>query len=239
MIPVQDFVKSLGIGVLKNLQLAVVDEDTHEVLPKAIPEIMHWINAGLTEIYSVYEVQDSVSVHIYESRTRYPLRSEYNMSEEEYHQFNPNYEHFLWKGYDEVFNDNVMQIMDVITHENIRLPMNDPSNMFSAFTPEYDVVQLPVNMLAGMVQVVYRAKHPLVDYEANTKIQLPPTLNDALANYVAAKIHSGMNGENAVQNASKYIGEYRSIMDNAVDNGVINRNDYQPSFSKFYKRGFK
>ena len=239
---VKQFIKNLGITTLKNLDGSIVDQDTHEVLDKAIPELIAWINEGLTDIHTTYEILDTLFIHIYESRTMYPLRSKYNLSLKEY--LNPPiYSRFIWKGFTEdgevnAFNDNLAQIVAVYSHEGYRLPMNDASNMFSAFTPQYDVLQLPVNMLSGMVEVVYRANHPEVSYEDNTSISLPPSLYSALANYVAYRVHSTMNGEVAVANATKYLNDYRNVLNNAIKNGVINHNDYQPDFGKFYKRGF-
>ena len=237
MIKLHDFITSLGYGTLKNLHQSIVDPNTHVILDKAIPEIVHWINEGLVNIFTTYDIQDSISVHIHESRTLYPLRSEHNMTLKEYLQKQPPYERFIWKSLEEEYNDNLMQIRKVVAHEGVELPLNDPSNEWSAFTREFDVLELPVNMLSGMVEVIYRAKHPVVSYEDNTNISLPPGLYDALANFVAFKIHSGMNTELSVQNAQKYYQEYKSIMDNVYTNGTI-ETDYQPDFTKFYKRGF-
>ena len=238
----QDFIKSLGLGTLKNLTGSIVDTE-HNILDKAIPELIHWTNEGLNTLHTILEIPDSLTVHIYESRVTYPLRSEYNMTEEEYFSDEPIYERFIWKGRKEdgsvdYFNDNLMQIISVSTHEGLKLPLNDYSNVFSAYTPEFDVLQIPTNMPSGVVEVLYRAKHPEVSYEDNTIIRLPPTLYDALANYIAYKIHSTMNGTNAVENANKYYNEYNNIVENAIRTGVINHNDYQPDFGKFYKRGF-
>lgn len=241
---VKDFIKSLGYGTLKNLTGSVVDVD-HNILDKSIPEIVHWVNEGLTRIHTEYYIEDELSLHIHESRNIYPLRSEYNMTFEDYLKDNPPYERFIWKGLSdknlgevEYYNNNLAQVVSVITHEGKTLPLNDPHRLFSAFTPSYDVLQLPVNMLAGMVNVLYRANHPEVSYEDNTIIKLPPSLYDALANYIAYKIYSGINGELAVQNAEKYYNEYRNIINTAITNGVINQNDYQPDVSKFHIRGF-
>ena len=234
---VQDFIASLAYGTLKNLHESIVDNKTHTVKESAIPEIIHWLNEGLTSIHTTYEIKDVVSVHIHESRTLYPIRSEYNMSLEEYLKLQPPYERFLWKNLEEEYNNNLMQVVLVTTHEGVKLPLNDASNMFSVFTPEYDVLQLPVNLLGGVLDVVYRAKHPEVKYEENTPIKLPPLLYDALANYIAYKIHSGMNTDLSVKNAEKYLQEYTSIINHAIENGVI-ENDHTPDFSKFYLRGF-
>lgn len=234
---VQTFIKTLGFGVLKNLSGRIVDEDTNEIQEKALPEIIHWINEGLTFLYTQYEIKDSVLLQIHESRTLYPLRAEYQMTDDEYASGESAYDKYLWKGFEEKFTDNIMQIRDVITHEGMHLPLNDQSNRWSAFTPQFDTVELPSNLPSGMVSIVYRAKCPDVSYEENTVIQLPPYLYDALANYVAYKIHSGMNTESSVANANKYRSEFSHILQNAIDNGVI-ETDYQPDFRKFYLRGF-
>lgn len=234
---VKDYINTLGFGVLSNLG-SVVDEDTLKVKEPAIPRIIHFINEGLIKLYSEFPLKiDSLFLQVHESRTNYPITSEHQMTEEEYVSNCHYYDKYIWKGFEETFQDDLLSIEKVFSHTGNEIPLNAMNNRWSAFTPMYNVLELPANFPAGMVSVLYRARHKKVIYEENTNIELPDVLFDALANYIAYKLYTNLNTEVSVQNANKYLTEYNNLIESVKTNGIVNP-DYNPDFNKFYERGW-
>ena len=235
---VQEFIKTLGYGVLSNLG-SVADEDTLEIKASAVPRIVHFINEGLLRLYNRFPLKVStVFIELTENKTVYTITKEHFLTVEEYGEERHDYDKYLWGGYDTPeFKDDLLRIDEVFTHEGVRLPINDYADMYSILTPKYNEIEVPTTFYGGILSVVYRARHPVVTYEDNDVIDLPEPLFDALANYIAYKLYSNINTETAVGNANKYFTEYSNIIDELIQSGVLNT-DCTEAYAKFYQRGW-
>ena len=114
---VQEFIKTLGYGVLSNLG-SVADEDTLEIKASAVPRIVHFINEGLLRLYNRFPLKVStVFIELTENKTVYTITKEHFLTIEEYGEERHDYDKYLWGGYDTPeFKDDLLRIDEVFTH---------------------------------------------------------------------------------------------------------------------------
>lgn len=258
----EDLIKDLLAGTLSN-ELDRFTNKEGELLDSKKSTLFLYINEGLKKLYSQYRLkEDDLYLAAVEGKTDYEISTEHFME----HWDAPSYDKYLWKDDSKPWEDNLLQIMSVTDHHGITLPMNDGNNPFSVWTPEYNVIQIPVHP-SGEYPILRKTNgdywfpsNPLgepyedrthemvysVKFLANHKkitsltdnIVIPPHLLDVLTSFISSRIYSNMNTELAVSNAAKYDQNYRLALQEITQESLI-----QPENSglnnKFEMRGFR
>lgn len=196
-------------------------------------EIIEYINAGLLELFNKYQLKvDAFFLELQEGKSRYELTSEHDMTN--WHE--PAREMYIWKDSVGSFKDDLVKVLLIRDNCGVEIPLNDPNNLFSIYTPEFNVLEVPVHFPRQVITVDYQAKHPIVS-EDTDEIRLPDSLYDVLAYYVAMQACSNMNSESSVANANKYAQLYTNAIQNFDTLGTFEPK-HTGSFSKFYSRGW-
>lgn len=225
----QDCLEDLAVGELSNISWI------HEGVIKdnKLPAVVRFINEGLTRLYSYLELkEDELFIELYDGKRRYELTSDHNITT------TADYDHYIFKGYGEPFNDNLIKILRVYTNNGKLLHLNDSTKVDSAFTPQFNVLELPVFDKRMELSVVYSAKHKtLTAGNLDDLIILPEHLFPALYAYVAYSVFSNISTQEAVQNAQKYLTTYTNIINEVVSTDSANTIQAQDNF-KFIHRGW-
>lgn len=228
----KELISRLAYGELSNLSWSyngTIKED------KIVP-LVQFINETLNKLYSkFYCKQDSILLEPVDGKTEYEISKEHLMDST----LTPTYDKYLFKPGDKPFNDDILRILRVITSTGMKLPINDPLEKYSVYTPLYNKLQCPKLEPNWELEIVYAAKHPELIYDENSdpEIELPDFLIPALCAYVAYMIHSNMNTEVAVANAQKYLSLYNSILAEAVESDIVSNPKETDKF-KFLIRGW-
>lgn len=228
----QKFLSKLTNTTLRNLGVSEgITEKTLNSEYRA--EIIEYINSGLNELYNKFQLKvDYIFLELQEGKTRYPLTSAHDMT----NWSAPARELYIWKDSEDSFKDDLVKVIMVRDHSGIEIPLNDPNELFSVYTPEFNVLEVPVHFPRQIITIDYQAKHPIVS-EDTDEIQLPDGLYDVLAYFVAMQACSNMNSEGSVSNANKYAQLYENAITNFEALGTYEPK-HRESYAKFYTRGW-
>lgn len=232
---VEQLFKSLSYGPLSNLSLAA--EGSGTILEAHQPRIIQFANESLLRLYSRFILcEKDVLIEQVEHITNYHLKKRFAESN-----WDPEEERYPYikdlNG--EPFEEDVIKILEVYDSNGVRLPLNDPEQPYSLFTPQANVLQVPRPMDGVSLSVLYQAKHPVLSHEnMEQEIILPTVLHAALLAHVAAQVFSGMSTQEAMQKAQEQVTVYENICSDAIENDLVSTSISQTN-SRFYNRGWK
>jgi len=190
---------ALTYGELKQLKLGNFVPENAESAPdpKSYAALMSDINLGLTELHKrLFLRSEELYVQQYEHIETYVLTWKYaatnSGSAEPYK--------YILDTVAKPFADNVLKIEECYNEIGELIPLNDPTEDESIFTPSYNSIQVPNPVSANIVAVQYRANHPKLVYELgmdpeDVEIDIPESLLEALLYYVAMRNFSSLNSD--------------------------------------------
>ncbi len=226
------FINKLTNTTLRNLGIteSVVSRKLNEEYRE---EIIDYINSGLLELYDKFQLKvDSFYLEVREGKTHYTLSSEHDLTN--WHE--PSQDLYIWKDTEGNFEDDLVKVLLIRDHSGREIPLNDPNDIFSIYTPEFNVLEIPVHFPSQIITVDYQAKHKTVSADTDD-IVLPDSLYDVLSFYVAMQACSNMNSEGAIANANKYTQLYENAIQKFENLGTFEPR-HKGSDRKFYLRGW-
>lgn len=223
--------KSLAKGEISNTTYA----QNGNIIKDKYEEVIDFINQGLEKLYIKFNLKISnIFVELIEGKQEYEIDSSHMMDDS----MEPDYEHYLWKGYEETYEDDLIKILHIQLTNGIILKINDHLSPFSVFTPAYNVIQIPFNTPCHEMVVTYQASCKKYTKDSlERKIALPPHLFPALNCWVAYQIHSNINTQESVANASKYQMMYENYINEAIELDSANSLQAQNNI-RFISRGW-
>lgn len=230
--------EELSVGELS--QLSMSDEGSGHIAEKSHSKLIVYINSSLLKIYTRFPLKtNEVLVEQYEHITNYHLTRQFARtadSDETYRYIND------MAG--EPFKGGVLKILNVHDLLGGYIPLNDPANNRSYFTPQPNVLQVPYPITGNVTSVTYQDKHPDIkhagikeDEKLNQEIELPLFLKDALIKQIAYNVFSHMNGQEHQAKAQEYLSMYEMACE-LVEEGDFANQTISNSHSKLVDRGF-
>lgn len=231
----EDLYKRLSLGELSNLASSgggsgAIKEDKQE-------QVVQHINDGLLVLHTKFLLkQKDANIKLEEHITRYFLNSNYAQSNTA---STEPYKYILDSAEDPFTND-ALKILDVAPRDSsFKLPINNPTDPFSVFTPQPTVLQVPNPITDLIITVEYQAKPPRLFYTDYDKlVDIPDTLVPALCSYVGYRIYGNMNTEVSSAKAGEYFSIFNSLCFEAEEKNTVNTS-VVPNDSKFELRGWK
>jgi len=136
------------------------------------------------------------------------------------------------------FEEDVIKITGVFTQNGDALPLNDDNHPRSLFTPQPNILQVPLPEADRVLAVTYQARHPLLSYgDLQQKIEIPANLEGALTNYIGHLVYGDRNGQENSKKASEKLARFEAICAENVINDLTNSSK-STSNIKFNQRGF-
>lgn len=223
--------QSLAKGEISNTTYA----QNGDIIKNKYEDVIDFINQGLEKLYIKFNLKTSnIFVELIEGKQEYEIDSSHMMKEE----MEADYDHYLWKGINETYEDDLIKILHMQLTNGIILHVNDHLNPFSVFTPSYNVIQIPFNTHCNEMVVTYQAScNKFTKDDLDRKIELPPHLFPALNCWVAYQIHSNINTQVSVSNASKYQTMYENYINEAIELDSANSLQAQNNI-RFIMRGW-
>lgn len=227
----QECLNQLARGKLSNLALAsegyIKDTFLLKVLD-AFNEAYSRVNTALNLNVGRFKIKYTPTV------TKYVLTTEHLITNGE----NPE-EFYIEEFLEDSFKDDLSSILSIKDNLNNPLPLNSSANVNSLFFSFPNVLSIPkLHKDVKELEILYRKNPKPFDLSSfESEINIPDNALGALFSYTAFLIHSDMNGENAVQNAQKYLSEYQAIINQIISENTI-QESIQTVKSKFNARGF-
>ena len=218
------------------LNTCYVSKETKEFSPDKLPAVITFLNESLLKLYNKFTLKiDSLWLDLHESRTKYPLTNEHMMD----HWLEPTYDKYLWKGYGEEFTNDLIKVISVNDNKGIPLPLNNTEELFSLFTPMYNVLEVPSRYPRQKLNVIYQAAPTKIIYDPNkdTEVDVPDTLVAALVANTNYLIFASIGSPASMQQAQLFKAEYDQLIEEMIESDTINP-QYSTNTEKFYKRGW-
>lgn len=231
MMTAEEFINNLCASELYNLSW--VDNLTGKPKEGRLNTIITYINEGILKLYDKFSLKkDQVYLFPFPHKYVYKITSEHMMESS----LEPDYDHYLWKGVVEKFEDNLLRILNVHNSDGHELPMNDPDQEFSVFTPFYNILQLSDFEKDWKLSITYVASPPKIK-TIDDKIDLPSVLYPVLSSYVAHKAYDTINTPESTQISTKYYQLYMNGINELIQSDTVNYSiAYDPA--KFIRGGW-
>lgn len=224
----------LSYGELSNLSMGLNGAGTIQEPDQ--PKVITYANEALIRLYSRFNLREKdVLVEMVEHITNYHLISRFAETK-----YDPDIEPYPYiKDLPlEPFADDVIKVLAVYNSFGRELPLNDPESCDSVFTPQANVLQVPKPVAGQALSVHYQAKHPVLsESDQEQEILLPDVLIGALTAFIAYKVHSHMNTQEASAKAQEHLSIYESIVESVKDSDTASTS-ISSTNSRFHKRGW-
>ena len=230
--------EELSVGELS--QLSMSNDGSGEIVEKYHNKLIVYINNSLLKLYTRFPLKtNELLVEQHEHITNYHLKRDFAQSADS----DQPYRYISDLG-GEPFKGGVLKILEVSDLLGGHIPLNDPGNERSYFTPAPDVLQVPYPITGNVTSVTYQDKHAHIETAGLTlekklaqEIKLPLFLKDALIKQIAYNVFSHMNGQEHQAKAQEYITLYENAC-NLVEEGDFANQTVSNSHSKLVDRGF-
>lgn len=155
------------------------------------------------------------------------------------HWLEPTYDKYLWKGYGEEFTNDLIKVISVNDNKGNPLPLNNTEELFSLFTPMYNVLEVPSRYPRQKLNIIYQAAPTKIIYDPNkdTEVDVPDTLVAALVANTNYLIFASIGSPASMQQAQLFKAEYDQLIEEMIESDTINP-QYSTNTEKFYKRGW-
>lgn len=221
----------LSYGELSNL--AISDEGSGTIPEAKRPRIITHLNEALTRLHSRFVLKEGdLILEPVAEITDYRLSSKFAQS------VGTAPVKYI-KDLAEPFKDDALRILLVNDLLGNKLPLNDPEDVTSMFTPQPLVLQVPKPIPGQGLGVIYQARHVeiFIDDPLTTEIDLPFPLEGALTAYIAHLVYSGMNSQEATAKAGEHLQRYEMICAEAKTGDLVNETIAQ-SNTRFEQGGW-
>lgn len=231
---VEELFERLSYGELSNL--AISNEGSGQIVADKQPQIVSFANEALRKIFARLSLKESeVLLRIEDHITDYFLDSKYSIRNTEAPEDQTLY---ILDSDLEPFQDDVIRILSVIGESGVEYPLNDSRAPCSMFTPISNQLQILNPIEAKLVSVIYQAKHPkLTMGNIQQEISIPSAVENPLQYYIAYKVYSAMNGQEASVKASEHLLNYENTILEIINTDSAGISTVNSS-SKFEERGW-
>jgi hypothetical protein len=226
--------RRLAYGQLSNLAIASAGDGT--ILEEKQPQILQYVNEGLLQLYSRFRLKESeLILEQVEHITNYHLKAKYAESTGALVPYP-----YIKDLPQEPFLGDVIKILSVHDEYGPRV-LNDHNNVMSMFTPQPDVLQIPVPEAGRPLTVQYQARHPKLDdrkdHIIDQEIEIPFFLEGALQNFIGYQTYCHMNGGENIVKGQEFLAAYEAICLDVEQRDLVNHS-FHTSHQKLEQRGF-
>lgn len=209
---------------ISTLDSASIDLDTEGdgvIVSSNYTKVINAINLGLTSLYAEFPINEKLMVvQLYAHITDYILHSDYAETNTE---SDKPYKYIMDTTF-EPFADDILVILTVSNEGGIQLPLNQNNQLYSVYTPQYNILQHPFPDDENAIFITYKATHPKISvssdpatFEVNVPLQVLPLL----LVYVNHKLLAPINKEESMLKLQEYI----ALVKNAKTLGIFLKED--------------
>lgn len=225
----------LSFGELSNLALSNNGNGT--IVEEKKPQIVGYANEALLRLYTRFVLkQNDLILEMRPNTTFYHLLSRY--AEQSWDSSSEIPYPYIRDLVREKFTEDVLRVISVYDNNGNERPLDDRERYDSIFVPQANTIQNPLPKIGEYLNVMYQAKHPKLDAENVTTIELPDVLHEAFKAYIAYKITGGMNTNEMLAVSQGHFQMYENICQELIDRDILGQTQTSTNV-KFRKRGWK
>lgn len=207
----------LSYGKLSNLSIS--GEGSGTIVEAKRPKIVEYLNDGLLRLYSRFLLKESyLVIEQVAHRQSYPLVLAHAYSNDA----STEIDKFIQDSDENPFLGDVIKIFSCWNSAGEKIPLNDEHDPYSIFTPQPHIIQIPEPYAGDVIGVSYQARHPLVPVSLTAEINIPFTLESALASYIASCVYSDMNTQESTMKAQEHLRNYEGVCAEIEQNDLVN-----------------
>lgn len=237
----QDLFRKLSFGELSSLALGSggcghIDQGSYGKVTQAV-------NEALLVLYTRFILSEKeVMIQSLDWKSTYQLHPKFSFLNEE-EDDEPRY---IVDAPHNRYDGRLIKILSVTNEIGQVLPLNDPEQYASVFTPQFDTLQLTHPGFNQAFSITYQSAHPELLMPNNfedsgfleQEVTVPPTLEEAFAKKIAEKIYSPMSGQDNSNKALALKNEYEVACREIEEKNLLGESN--PSTNvKLYRRGFR
>lgn len=224
----------LSLGVLSNL--AIGGEGSGSIPPNSQSKVAMHVGNSLIALYGRFNLLErEMVVRIYETVDTYRFEKKFADMDPT---VGPKY---IEDTIDNIFTEDVFKILGIFNEQGEEIPMNDPGNPESLYTPNSASLLVPMPVTGDVYHLLYQAKHPkiisAIPVNLAQDILLPEILVPALEAHVAYQVLSPMNGQEQAVKAAEHLARYEMLCLEAETKDQVTTSLVQ-THTKLDDRGF-
>lgn len=234
----EELFSRLSYGELSNL--AMSGEGSGTIRDKEQDKLITYVNSGMIALHKRFVLRSKeVLIECYDHITDYHLKKRYALnsgSDEKYK--------YIIDLPENQFVEDVIRILEVSNSLKQKLPLNDPGNPLSVFTPSPTTLQVPEPITRNGLSVIYQANPVPLEYVGTDRegalaqeIDIPSFLETALTNHIAYKVYSHMNGQEQQAKAQEYLVMFENECSEVESNDLMAQSQSVTHY-KLNERGF-
>ena len=230
----RDLFYNLVNGELSNLAMAATL--VSDTITPDHKKVVNYANDALMRLYSKFVLKERDVVIITQSGvTNYHLDSRFSIQGHDSRLIKVPYIQDLPQ---EPFSNDVVKVLAVYDSSGCELNLNDAECPNSVYTPQANVLQVPLLYDGMVLSVLYQAKHATLTTDDTAEIiELPDVLYSAFTAYIAYKVYSHINTQESSAKAQEHLALYTSLTDDAIRNDTIGVS-ISGTNTRFQKRGW-
>jgi len=211
--------KSLAEGELSNLAMA----EDGDIAVLARPQVLRYANQALTRLYARFVLDEKeLLLQQHAEITHYYLLPRFATN---YTPTGPDDDEeirYILDSAEAPFEGGVLKILRVFDEAGTKLHINDDNMPYSVFTPRIDIFQVPIPDDGKVLSLVYQAGHKPLSGDLMQEIMVPDVLLEALNAFIAHKIFSTINSQDASRRAQEHLMIYQDRIGESYDRDLVN-----------------
>lgn len=235
---VSELFYNLSVGEVSNLAMGNDGDGTIRETDQG--KVISYLNSAMGALYKRFVIiTKEALIETVDHITEYKLKRQYALSSGSSEPYK-----YIIDSIGNPFIEDCIRILEVSNALKRKLPLNDPGNPYSVFTPRPMVLQVPNPITRDALSVMYQAKNTPIEFLGldndkvlSQEIEIPNFLESALQNYVAYKIYSHFNGQEHQGKAQEYMSLYDNECTEIELNDLVQQSQSE-SQMKLIERGF-
>lgn len=179
--------EQLKYGELRHLKLGDLATDDER------KTVIGAINLGLVELHKrFYLIAKQVLLETQENVYEYYLNEVLSGS----NNLNVDPHNYLDTSFNDIYNNDLLKIERIFNEDNEELPLNNDTEESSFFTPQYNIIRVPLDYPPKKAIIEYRARPETLSTDTdceNVDIPLPIALLEPLLLFVAYRVGRILN----------------------------------------------
>lgn len=226
--------KDLSYGKFSNIALG--NEGAGSIIDGGKPKVVLALNEALLRLHTKFVLKESVVIiEMVDHITNYHLLKKFASSTVPAVESFP----YIKDTVESPFTDDVIRIMSIQDQWGSAIPLNDEGQVWSAFTPQGNVLQIPSPVAGNAIIVVYQARHVKIDVDGldSQEIALPDCLHEAMRCYVAYSIFCGIGTQEATAKGQEHLMMYEALCQEALTQDLVSTS-LSVTSNRFQLRGW-
>lgn len=239
VLSLQDIFHDLTSGEFA--QLNIGGKGKGSIDPENYPALISHINLALLDLYTKFSLSErELTLELSEWMSAYELSSKYALSNPE--EPDNGYPKYIIDSPAAPFIDDIIRIEEVFNEDGSKVALNQPHVPGGAFTPKYNVLQVPQSIDGATIFITYRARPKAIPTTGSidpsqVEIPLPMTHRSALLFYVAWRVFASVTGQDTSAVSQEYRMKYFDEV-NQIQQLNLNLENTTNLNTRIYDRGW-